>query len=474
MEAVHQPARSRPAGRAPFLTTPLPAARIATRVLSAYALPAVAAGAAMTLVQIYFLKFATDVLLVGPAAIGLLFAASRVWDAVSDPLAGYWSDRTLSARGRRRPWLRLGAPALGVAVVALWSPPASLTGPALLFWIGLAIFGLFTAQTAYQVPHVAWGAELSLDYHERSRVYAAREIGDKLGFFAALGGLVWLERSADPRAVAPILAFACALGIVAATAACLRRVPERRDYQKRGPERLWRAASDVWRNRDARLLLSVFFLEHLGFATVGTLLPYASDYVLGTPGMTAAYLLAFVTPILLSVPGWLALSRRFGKKRVWIAGMLLKVVAFATLFAVSGDALWVVFACIAVIGAGHGCGSVIPPSIQADLIDVDELATGERKEGTYFAAWNLTGKCAIAVSLAASGLALDAMGFEPNVEQTARVQWTIRVLIAALPCALLLLATLLFRRFSLDEAAHRRVRAALDARATAQTARAAG
>lgn len=134
-----------------------------------------------------------------------------------------------------------------------------------------------------------------------------------------------------------------------------------------------------------------------------------------------------------------------------------------TLFAMPGEALVAVFACIAVIGAGHGCGSVIAPSIQADLVDVDELATGERKEGSYFAAWNLTSKCAIAVSLAASGLALDTMGFEPNVEQTARVEWTIRILIAALPCALLLVATVLFRRFSLDEAAHRRVRAALDA-----------
>ena len=147
--------------------------------------------------------------------------------------------------------------------------------------------------------------------------------------------------------------------------------------------------------------------------------------------------------------------------------MYIKVATFAVLLLVPAARLEAVFVCIAVIGVAHGCGTVIPLSIQADLVDVDELATGERKEGTYFAAWNLTGKAALALALTLSGLALDASGFRPNVAQRDLVLITIRLLLAGAPCLLLLAATRVLRRLEHSEATHERVRAALDARASA-------
>ena len=83
-----------------------------------YSLPAVSLGFMGALVSIYLLKFSTDVLLIAPGLMGALFGFSKLWDAVSDPLAGYWSDRTRSQLGRRRPWMIAGAAPLGLAFVA--------------------------------------------------------------------------------------------------------------------------------------------------------------------------------------------------------------------------------------------------------------------------------------------------------------------------------------------------------------------
>ncbi len=89
------------------------------RTIVIYALPASASGFMTALISFYFLKFSTDVLLLAPGVIGLFFAISRFWDAVTDPLAGYWSDRTRTRLGRRRPWFLAAALPLGLVFVGL-------------------------------------------------------------------------------------------------------------------------------------------------------------------------------------------------------------------------------------------------------------------------------------------------------------------------------------------------------------------
>jgi GPH family glycoside/pentoside/hexuronide:cation symporter len=429
--------------------------------LIVFALPAAAVGLPTNLLHFYYLKFATDILLLAPATVGLLFGASKLWDALNDPLAGYWSDRTRSRWGRRRPWVMGASVPLAVAVLALWSPPIGLPEGALVGWVAGALIVFYAAHTAFNVPHASWAAELSVAHHERSRIFAVREAGEKASLFVALGVIALFENEPDARGTATWVAATSLLIVPLACAASIRWVAERADPGRRRPERPLQAFGDVCRNRHARLLLGVFFLENLGFAVVGTLLPFASTYLLETPGSTSLYLLCFAAPALLTIPLWLRLSRRLGKKRSWLLSLGIKIVAFGVLLVTPTGAIWLVFACIGSIGAAHGCGSVLAPSIQADIIDVDELATGERKEGTYFAVWNLTSKASFALSLFLTGQILGAAGFQPNVEQAPVVLTTIRLLMAGLPCAALVAAAALFVRFDLDEARHGEVRAAL-------------
>lgn len=142
-------------------------------------------------------------------------------------------------------------------------------------------------------------------------------------------------------------------------------------------------------------------------------------------------------------------------------GLALKSVGFAVVFGVPAGTAWLAFLAIATLGLAHGCASVLPASLMADLIDRDELATGERKEGAYFAAWNLAAKAAMGTALVVNGIGLDLAGFVPGVAQPPGVIWTIRALAAGVPCGLQAIAIFVFWGYRFDEAEHRRVRAEL-------------
>src|SRR5690606_10571914 len=108
------------------------------------------------------------------AAMGLIFGISRIWDAISDPLVGYLSDRTRTRLGRRRSWIVWSIVPTGATFVMVFAPPDALEGAALVTWMAVAIIGFYSAMTMFFVPHLSLGAELSKSYHERSRLYGFR------------------------------------------------------------------------------------------------------------------------------------------------------------------------------------------------------------------------------------------------------------------------------------------------------------
>jgi GPH family glycoside/pentoside/hexuronide:cation symporter len=439
--------------------------RIPTSNILIYSSPVLGVFMAGMLVNFYLLKFSTDVLLIGPAVIGSLLLVARVWDAVTDPAAGWLSDRTNTTLGRRRPWLLGSALPLGVSIVMLWSPPESLQGAALNLWIGAAILLFYTAYTAFRVPHIALGAELSRGYHDRTRVFGIMQAVESVGMLAAAGALFFLEGAEEPRAFARLLSlaiggFATVLIILAAW-----RLRERAEFQGRGGSSPWRSFGDVLKNPHSRILIGVFFLEQLGFAALVSLLPYLSDYVVQTPGSTAIYLFGAVGSSLLSIPFWISVSRRFGKKQVWVISIAIKSVLFAAAFTLgAGDFVPLVVISIC-FGLMNGCGAVVGPSLKADVVDWDEAQTGERKEGSYFAAWNFVQKSAGGIAVWAIGVTLASTDFAPNVVQSEETILGMRMLASAAPCFLHLLALGLMARFALSESEHRAARQRAEARA---------
>ena len=139
-------------------------------VILAYAAPRIAFGIMGTLFVVYFMKFATDVLLIAPAVIGTILAVGRLWDGITDPIIGFLSDRTRSLIGRRRLWLFCAALPMALSLIGIWSPPEFLSGVTLIIWITICLLLYETAQTAFYVPHGALSIELTQDYHDRTRL----------------------------------------------------------------------------------------------------------------------------------------------------------------------------------------------------------------------------------------------------------------------------------------------------------------
>jgi GPH family glycoside/pentoside/hexuronide:cation symporter len=437
--------------------------------------PGLGAGYMYLMLALYVMKFATDVLLIAPAIMGLIFSASRIWDAVSDPVVGYLSDRTRIRYGRRRSWILASTVPIGAAFVMVFAPPAGLSGAGLAVWMGVAIIGFYSAMTVFFVPHLSLGAELSSSYHERSRLFGVRH-----GFYtfgstlSLISFYVLISAEQQGREVVRDTAFDLALLASAVMMllilASVGQLKERADYQGRVNENPFRAFRDVWNNHHARLLIVVTFIEHVGSAAIGALTLYVAQYVIGAPLWAPVMILCYMVPSSFSVPLWIPLSRRFGKVRLWMFSMLLTGASFGSMFALpflEGTTFKIVYICVAAVFAGlaAGCGGTLSPSIQGDVIDYDEMMTGERKEGSYFAAWNFVYKGATGVMLLLTGFVLQLSGFVPNQEQTMTVQVAIITLYGVFPLVCYAVGAFLFRRFDLDEAEHARIRAELDRRA---------
>ncbi|MFL2517986.1 MAG: MFS transporter [Candidatus Azotimanducaceae bacterium] len=451
--------------------------RINSRMLFAFGAPAVGAGYMYLLLALYVMKFSTDVLLIAPAIMGLIFSVSRIWDAISDPLVGYLSDRTTTSLGRRRTWILFSFVPIAIGFYAVFAPPVSLSGDALTWWMAASIIGFYSAMTIFFVPHMALGAELSNDYHERSRLFGLRHAFYTVGSILSLGTMMLLlneefREGGDVRAMAEEYALYAIIAMSVLVLYAVVNLRERPEFQGRLNSSPTSAFRDVWQNPHARLLVIVTFIENVGSSAIAVLTLYVTQYVVGAPLSAPFIILAYMLPSTASVPMWLPLSRRFGKIRVWMVGMALYGLAFGGMFFLpfmeTVDArLTLIIVMAAFAGLAAGCGGTIGPSVQGDVIDYDEYKTGERKEGSYFAVWNFTYKSALGVMLLLTGFVLEASGFVPNQPQTMTVQIAMVSLYGALPLLCYAIGVVLFSRFKLTEQEYSVIRAELDRRAAA-------
>ena len=170
---------------------------LATKLI--YASPAFAGSALALPIFVFMPKFYSDDVGAPLGFIAFAIAFARSFDAITDPMMGWISDRTKTRWGRRRPWLAVGAPLAAVAAFALFSPPNDLTTVTAAWWF-LGAFSLyFLFHTIYEIPYLALGSELSMDYHERSSLFGWRTAIALVGQTVAGAGL-FLFGSDDPAA----------------------------------------------------------------------------------------------------------------------------------------------------------------------------------------------------------------------------------------------------------------------------------
>ena len=140
--------------------------RLSKARLGAYSLAEFPSNMMTTPVALFLPAFYTQDLGLSLTAVGLILMGARVWDVATDPIIGYFGDRTRTPIGRRKPWILAALPMMMVAVYFLFLPEGEVTNTYLFGWIML----LYLGWTFLNIPYYAWGAELSVDYQERTRI----------------------------------------------------------------------------------------------------------------------------------------------------------------------------------------------------------------------------------------------------------------------------------------------------------------
>lgn len=435
----------------------------------AYALPALALAVVGIPVYVYIPKFYTDVVGVNIAVVGYLLFGVRIFDAVTDPMIGWWSDRTHAKMGRRRPFILIGSVALAASMLFLFIPPAETAPLVKTLWFAIWIYTLFLCWTLTAVPYESLGPELTRDYDDRTSLFALRDgllIAGTLVAASApaiVKGVWGLDGSpADERKAFALIALFYAPLLIGACAWCvyrLRERPPRPSDQK--PLRIFENLKIVRQNRPFMILLAAFTISSLGSNLPAALILYYVQYVLGASNAEIFLLAYFVTGIIF-LPLWIWIAGRIGKKNAWLLSMAINTSAFMGVFFLGPGDAWIYGILVVASGIGFGATLALPSAMQADVIDYDELISGKRREGQYVGMWSVAKKLAAAVGVGVGLAALGMAGYVPNVEQSETVKLVIRSFYALIPsiCNLTAIAIALF--YPLSGELHHKIITAID------------
>jgi glycoside/pentoside/hexuronide:cation symporter, GPH family len=434
------------------------------RALAAYGAPGLPLAALTLPVYVLLPAFYLQHTQLSQTAIGLILLFIRVFDGFTDPVAGYLSDRTPARLGRRRVWMLAALPVCCLAVWMVFVPPATAGAVYFALWMAVLTIGW----TMMIVPYNAWGAELSDDYHVRSQVTAVREALVVTGTLVALIlPAVVAQQGGSAAEGLRTLALFTVCGLAAAVLVCAVCVPDRAPLRSGGLS-LKEGLPFVAANTAFRRLILAFFLNGFANGLPATLFILFVAHALGRPDMQGPLLILYFLCGVVSVPFWVWAAKRWSKHRVWCAAMLWACAFFLlTPFVAHDGGLWGFVAICVLTGASLGADLVLPGSMQADVIDADEAASGVQRAGLYFAFWGVATKLALAAAIGISFPLLDAMGFDAGVTaQNPDALMTLVALYALMPVALKLGAIALMWRFPIDRAAHDALRARIAVRRT--------
>ena len=389
--------------------------------------------------------------------VGLMLALSRVFDGITDPLIGFYSDRIRTRWGRRKPFILIGTPIFMAGVWLLWIPPIEFGE---VSWLGMTfnsgypyLLGvlvlMYIGATIKDVPYSAWGAELAQGYNERTLVMSWKEAftvsGSLIGAMTPAIIVFWGYTKPTDNVYFLTLALAILMPILILN--LLLVVPEHQ-VAERSTKRLPIRESFryVWRNEPYRKLVIIFLFSTIGSAMTNSLSFFFVKHVLLAGDLYGFYLAPYFLSQIVAIPLWFKLSRRIGKHKAtmvaifwyalwscfiplitiapqvwfepyelqrilsflpdsWLAGLNDRFEGIPT----GKFALFIAVMCLK--GSSIGALSALPYAMAADVIDLDSAQTGKRQGGAYFSIWTMTRKLAYAVGLVVGTTAATIVGF---------------------------------------------------------------
>jgi len=411
----------------------------------------------------YLMYFYTEVVGLSPARAGLIYLLGMVWDAISDPLIGAIADRTRSRWGRYRPYLLFGAAPFGLSIALLFTPPGGT--PEMMFVAALAAHLLFrTSYTVVYMPYTAMIARMTTDYDSRTDLTAFKTFfvfcGNLVVSFAFYALVMTLGNGEERAGFLPAAAL---MGIVAAGTVWLCFFATTEEDVDAPASTGLKGVSVATIARDLAVNRP-FLMVFAGVAIFGgfygaelALVPYFAKYWFGDPEVSRTLFTTMAVMSLVSIPGWLWLGHRYGKKAVWITGTSLAAAGLVTIFALASHSVWVTAFLYGVTNVGATGFILIFYAMTADTVDWGEWRSGRRQEGVIFGAISFANKFAAGVVTGAVGASLAWVGFVTDQTQSDETLLGMRVIGLLIPAVAFIVSAVLMMRYPLSKQRHEEI-----------------
>lgn len=423
-----------------------------------------------------------------PVLWGVIYFAPRIFDALTDPIMGFISDNTKSRWGRRRQYVFIGGLIMGIAYIFMWQlyPESGLdyNFAYFMFWSFIFYLGL----TIFSVPYVAMGYEMSSDFHERTNIMAvAQFIGQWAWviapwFWVILYDPEWFE-SADAgcRELSIWVAIACTIfaiipAIFIKSKSTLNEtsfIPINRKNIANSLREIGNGFVEAFKIKQFRKLCIATFLIFNSFNTIAAFSFFIIVYHMfnGDAGAAGVWptlhgsVGALITTFIV-IPIIARISKTLGKKKTFILSQGISIIGYILfwfLFVPGKPYLFLI--ALPFFSFGIGGLFTLMMSMTADVIDLDELNTGKRREGIFGAIYWWMVKCGFAIAGLLSGLIMAWVSFTPNAPAQPEGAVTgMRLFYTFFPIAGTLLAMLVMKDYDITEERAKEVRAELEAR----------
>ena len=393
--------------------------------------------------------------------IGSIFIIIRLFDAFTDPIMGYISDNFPLRFGKRKPWVVVGGILFIFSTWMIFLPKyQSVDVEYFFFWLFISAIGW----TIAYAPYYAMGAELSMDYLERSKVTFCRELFTILGIiFASL--LYSISFDFDNKifksgiganiGLFQICIFSSIFFVLSMFLFLISKSNSKEvSYDKNNILNIFEIFISLKKQKLMKKLLFSHFINGLANGLPPALFVFYVNSVLKSPEFTGILLFLYFLGALVGVPLWIFISNKLDKHRVWCYAMIYSCFIFIfVLFLKEYDLIFFAIICI-LSGLALSADLAIPSSIQADIIDLEYLKTGKRLTGQFFAFWGLVSKAAIAISTGMALILLDIIGFKSDANNGKNILFAVSFIYAGLPIILKMFSIYLMWNFKLDKKTH--------------------
>jgi GPH family glycoside/pentoside/hexuronide:cation symporter len=410
--------------------------------------------------QLYFL---TDIAGLRPDYAAWAIAAGRLWDAINDPLFGVISDRLKSRHGRRRVLLLYGAVPLGLTYAMMWFVPQ-------FGQLGLAVFYALVFilfDTCYTAVHVGYNSltpELTSDYDERSSLNGYRmaiSISGTLGAIIFATVLGWYIE--DVRKLYMFLGIGLGILSILPPLIVFRVTRKYRSNPVAEPLPVMKSILTTVRNRPFQIVMGLYLMSWTAASIMAAVLVYYASYYMRVPDQANYLVLAAQGSAIFFVPLVVWLSKKFDKRRAFIIGCVSWIVFLLSIFLLQPSQIGLAFICAIFSGLGIATVYVVPWAMLPDIIEHDELTTGQRREGSFYALAAFFQKLGTGAALWLMGQIFALTGYiNPNSgvpfpSQPAEAVTVIRWFASIVPAGLVLISIFIAWRYSITREAHKQM-----------------